>query len=229
VSAKRRVDQLLSSLGYCSRKQAQQWCDEERVVADGAPMRRASEKVDAAAVQVDGEALDFPDGLLLLMHKPVGVVCSHEPSEGRRVYDLLPPRLLLRDPRVVTVGRLDKDTSGVLLVTDRGALVQRFTSPKHKVEKVYEATVEGELSQDTVAAFARGIQLEGEDAPCAPAALRVVDAAHAEVTMTEGKYHQVRRMFAACGLYVTALHRSRFGEWTVEGLAPGEWRALPLD
>jgi len=228
VSAKRRVDQLLSSLGYCSRKQAQHWCDEERVVVEGRPVKRASEKVDAALVEVDGEALDFPDGVLLLMHKPTGVVCSHEPTEGKRVYDLLPPRLLLRDPKVVTIGRLDKDTSGALLITDQGPLVQRLTSPKHKVQKVYEATVEGALSQDTVDAFARGIQLEGEDAPCAPAALRLVDATHAEVTMTEGKYHQVRRMFAACGLHVTALHRARFGEWTVEGLAPGEWKELPL-
>lgn len=228
MSAKRRIDQLLSSLGYCSRKQAQHLCDEGRVTVGGEVADDASLKVEGARVAVDGEPLEFPDGLFVLLHKPVGVVCSHEVREGRRVYDLLPERWLLRDPKVVSIGRLDKDTSGALLLTDQGQLVQRFTSPKHKVEKVYEATVEGGLSQEAVDAFARGLQLEGEDVPCQPATLELVDPTHARVTVTEGKYHQVRRMFAACGVHVTALHRARFGAWTLDGLAPGEWKALPL-
>jgi 16S rRNA pseudouridine516 synthase len=123
------------------------------------------------------------------------------------------------------VGRLDKDTSGLLLLTDDGALVHRLTSPKHQVDKVYVATLDAEVTEGVVAAFAAGLMLD--DGPAAGALLRVRAPGVAEVTLTEGRYHQVRRMFAACGLQVTALHRERFGQWTLDGLAPGAWRALP--
>jgi 16S rRNA pseudouridine516 synthase len=218
MSATRRVDQLLSSLGYCSRKEARALCAQGRVTVDGLPVKDASARVVAARVALDGEPLDFPDGLFVMLHKPVGLVCSHDSREGARVYELLPEPWLRRDPKVNTVGRLDKETSGLILLTDVGALVQRLTSPKHHVDKVYEATLDA----------TPGILLDGEDEPTLPAKLEVLGDRRVQVTLSEGRYHQVRRMFAACGLHVEALKRTRFGEWSLGELPEGEWTALPL-
>ncbi len=224
----RRVDHLLSALGYGSRKQAQAMCDEERVTASGVVVTRANTRVDPATVQLDGEPLDFPLGLLVMLHKPVGMVCSHDDREGRLVYELLPPRWRLREPKVTTIGRLDKDTSGLLLLTDQGPLVHRLTSPKHHVPKVYRATLDAEPGPDLEGRFAAGLLLEGDDAPTLPARLQRVAPKVVEVTVEEGRYHQVRRMFGACGLHVEALHRLRFGEWSLGELPLGGWRALEL-
>jgi 16S rRNA pseudouridine516 synthase len=224
----RRVDQLLSSLGYCSRKEARALCAEGRVTVAGEPIDDASTRVVAADVRLDGEPLDFPDGLFVMLHKPVGLVCSHDTREGARVYELLPEPWLRRDPKVNTIGRLDKETSGLVLLTDVGPLVQRLTSPKHHVDKVYEATLDATPGPEVAAAFERGVRLEGEDEPTRPARLELLGERRAQVTLSEGRYHQVRRMFAACGLHVTALTRTRFGEWALGELPEGEWRALPL-
>lgn len=227
--SKRRLDQLLSAQGYCSRREVQGLCDEGRVKVGEREADDASERVEPSQVTVDGEPLEFPDALFVMVNKPVGYVCSHDDREGKRVYDLLPPRWLVREPKVVTIGRLDKDTSGVLLMTDVGPLVQRLTSPKHHVDKVYVAQLDGPVTDELVARFASGaLQLEGDDAPCLPAQVVSRGPTTAEVTMREGRYHQVRRMFAACGRHVHALHRERFGQWTLEGLAEGEYRALQL-
>lgn len=222
----RRVDQLLSSLGYCSRKEAQQWCDAGRVKLGDEVVDDAGRRVDPEQVRLDDAPLDFPGGLTVLFHKPVGLVCTHDSREGQRIYDVLPPRWLLRSPQVTSVGRLDKDTSGLLVITDDGPLVQRMTSPKHHVEKVYEATLDGEVTQAIIDGFARGVALRefAETVTTQPARLRVLPDGRAEVTVREGRYHQVRRMFAAHGLHVTALHRTRFGPWSLGALAPGEWR-----
>lgn len=225
----RRLDQLLANLGYCSRREAKAWLHAGRVTVRGVAADDPGDKADPADVRVDGEPLDHPDGLLLVLHKPLGLVCSHDEREGPRVYDLLPARWRARNPQVTSIGRLDKETSGLLLLTDQTALVHRLTSPKHKVPKVYVATVDRDLSADLIALFASGtLQLEGEKAPCAPATLRLRDARTAELTLTEGKYHQVRRMFAAVGATVLTLHRVRFGDLALDDLAPGTWRELPL-
>ncbi|MEW5743359.1 MAG: pseudouridine synthase [Myxococcota bacterium] len=224
----RRLDQLLSSLGYCSRKEARGLCADGRVTVDGVPVKDASQRVTPSKVMLDGEPLDFPDGLFVMMHKPVGLVCSHDSRDGARIYDVLPEPWLRRDPQVNTIGRLDKDTSGLILLTDVGALVQRLTSPKHHVDKVYEATLDATPDAGVIAAFAQGIQLEGEAGPTLPAELEVLGERLAQVTLREGKYHQVRRMFAACGLHVAALKRTRFGDWALGELGEGEWRPLPL-
>lgn len=222
----RRVDQLLSSLGYCSRREAQACCDEGRVTGPGGEViSRASERYDSTQVCLDGEPLEFPEGLYVVLHKPVGFVCSHDPRDGRLVYELLPPRWRARDPVVTTAGRLDKDTSGALLVTDDGPLVHRLTSPKFGVEKVYLATLDGPVTPELSAAFAAGVVLA--DGKTAPAQLRARGPHEAEVTVHEGRYHQVRRMFVACGREVLSLHRERFGPWTLDGLEPGTWRAVP--
>jgi 16S rRNA pseudouridine516 synthase len=179
---------------------------------------------------VDGESLDHPDGILLLLHKPVGLVCSHDGREGPDIYSLLPDRWRHRNPPVTSIGRLDKDTSGLLLLTDLSPLVHRLTSPKHKVPKIYRAILDRDLALGLDAVFASGtLQLAGEDTPCAPAVLKVISPREAELTLTEGRYHQVRRMFAATGSTVVTLHRTRFGPLELGDLPAGQWRELPRD
>ncbi len=225
----RRLDQLLANLGYCSRREARDWVRAGRVSVRGKVADDFGAKVAAGEVLIDGEPPDHPDGLLLLVHKPVGLVCSHDEREGPNVYSLLPARWRQRNPQVTSIGRLDKDTSGLLLLTDQSELVHRLTSPKHKVPKVYRATLDADLPAGLAELFAAGtLVLKGEDEPCAPAQLRVLGPREAELTLTEGKYHQVRRMFASQGCEVAALHRARFGHLDLGGLAPGQWRELPL-
>ena len=227
----RRLDQLLANLGYCSRSEARDWVKSGAVTVRGEEADDFGARVNASDVLVDGEPLDHPDGLLLLLNKPLGLVCSHDGREGPSVYSLLPARWRRRNPGITSVGRLDKDTSGLLLLTDQAPLVHRLTSPKHKVPKIYHATVDRDLPAELVALFASGtLLLEDEEKPCAPAELRIVAPREAELTLTEGKYHQVRRMFAtAAGATVLTLHRDKFGDLTLGDLAPGTWRALPLD
>ncbi len=226
----RRLDQLLANLGYCSRREARAWIQAGRVTVRGAATDDFGAKADPADVRVDGEPLDHPGGLLLLLHKPVGLVCSHDEREGPNVYGLLPPRWRRRNPAVTSIGRLDKDTSGLLLLTDQSELVHRLTSPRHKVPKVYRATLDADLPAGTAALFASGtLLLNDEKKPCAPAALTILSPREAEVTLIEGRYHQVRRMFASQGSGVLTLHRTRFGPLDLSDLRTGQWRELPLD
>ena len=156
----------------------------------------------------------------------MGVTCSAK-DPGRIVNDLLPPRFRLRSPLLSTVGRLDRDTSGVLLLTDDGALLHRIVSPKSKLAKTYDVTLAEDLRDDAAAIFASGaLVLESDDTALAPATLERLGARNARVMLTEGRYHQVRRMFAAIGNHVVALHRGRVGGLTLGDLAPGQWRAL---
>ncbi len=226
----RRLDQLLANLGYCSRRDAREWIRSGRVTVDGQVETDFGAKADPAAVHLEGEPLDHPEGLLLLLHKPTGLVCSHDEREGPNVYSLLPPRWRARNPLVTSIGRLDKDTSGLLLLTDQSELVHRLTSPKHKVPKVYRATLATDLPAGLTALFAAGtLVLQDEKAPCAPAELRELGPREAELTLTEGRYHQVRRMFASQGCEVLTLHRPRFGPLNLSDLPAGQWRELPLD
>jgi 16S rRNA pseudouridine516 synthase len=225
----RRLDQLLANLGYCSRRGARALLAAGGVTVRGAVAGDPGLKVDPADVRVDGAPLDHPDGLLLLFHKPTGVVCSHDEREGPNIYSLLPERWRRRNPPVTSIGRLDKDTSGLLLLTDQSPLVHRLTSPKHKVPKVYRATVDRDLTPELVPRFASGtLLLEGEKTPCAPAELTIVSPREAELTLTEGRYHQVRRMFAATDSTVPTLHRAQFGDLELGDLSAGQWRELPL-
>ena len=226
----RRLDQLLANLGYCSRREARVWIQGGRVTVKGAVVADFGAKANPADVRIDGEPLDHPDGLLLLVNKPVGLVCSHDEREGPNVYSLLPPRWRQRNPGVTSIGRLDKDTSGLLLLTDQSELVHRLTSPKHKVPKVYRATLASDLPAGIGALFAGGtLLLKDEKAPCAPAELKILSPREAELTLTEGRYHQVRRMFASQGCEVLTLHRSRFGPLEPGDLPAGQWRELALD
>ena len=201
--------------------------DDQHARRDHQSRRRAP--AEKAATRVDGEPVEFPAGLLVMLHKPAGYVCTHDDREGPAIYDLLPPRWRQRNPAVTSVGRLDKDTTGVLLVTDLGELVQRWTSPKHKLPKVYDLTVNGDIPAALVEVFASGtLMLEGEEKACLPARLEIVSARQAKLELTEGRYHQVKRMFASARLEVTRLHRSRFGDIELQDLPEGQWRLLPL-
>lgn len=225
---KRRLDQWLANLGYCSRREARGFLHANEVTVAGRATDDPGLKAEGEAVRVGGEGLDHPEGLLLLLNKPLGLVCSHDEREGPRIYDLLPERWRKRNPQVTSVGRLDKETSGVILLTDRTELVHRLTSPKHKVPKLYRVEVDADLPEGLEAVFAAGtLQLEGEKGPCAPAEYCRVSARVAEVTLVEGKYHQVRRMFAvAAGVTVVSLDRVRFGRLEAGGLARGAYREV---
>lgn len=222
-----RIDRLLSTRGYCTRSQAPGFLRRHEVSEAGNPIERTDSKVDPAAVTIDGEPLD-PASVLVALNKPVGYVCSHR-DEGKLVYELLPERWPRRNPAVTTVGRLDKDTSGLLLLTDDGQIVHRLTSPRKHVPRVYVATLDRDLRGDEAETFASGrMMLEGEHKPLLPAELVAIDARTARVTLQEGRYHQVRRMFAAVGNHVTALRRESFGRLSLEDVAEGQWRDVQL-
>lgn len=216
----------IANLGYGSRKQVQWMFREGRITDAAGEVLYADDPLDHADVRIDGEPLDPPPGLLLMLNKPVGVTCSTK-DPGRVVYDLLPPRFRLRNPALSTVGRLDRDTSGLLLLTDDGQLLHRIISPKSRLPKVYRATLASDLRGDEGGIFANGsLLLDGETTPLLPAALDVLDARDARLTLHEGRYHQVRRMFAAVGNHVAALHRERVGGLMLGDLPEGQWRAL---
>ena len=226
----RRLDQILASLGYGSRREVRALIEAGHVTIAGAVETGPGTKASPHDVLIDGTPLEFPDGILIAFHKPAGCVCSHDSREGPRVYDSLPARWLARNPVPTTIGRLDKDTTGILLVTDDMPLVHRFASPKHKVEKVYEATLDAEPGKELIAAFGSGaLQLAGEKDPCAPASLVLKGGCDVELTLTEGRFHQVKRMFAHFGLTVVRLHRARFGHFDLAGIAPGAWRIVSLE
>lgn len=216
----------IANLGYGSRKQVQWLFREGRVTDAAGEVLYADDQVPPDAIRIDGEPLDPPPGLLLMLHKPVGVTCSTKDS-GRLVHDLLPARFRLRDPALSMVGRLDRDTSGLLLLTDDGQLLHRIISPKANLPKVYEATLARPLRGDEGVRFASGtLMLESETTPLKPATLDVIDEVHARLTLGEGRYHQARRMFAAVGNHVEALHRIRVGGLALGDLPAGEWRIL---
>ena len=225
----RRLDQLLSSLGYCSRREAMAFVKEGRVKLAGVVVKRSDQRVDSALITVDDQPLEAPEGLLAMLHKPVGYACTHSEGEGQTIYELLPSHWVDRNPAVTSVGRLDKETSGLLLVTDIGSLVHRYTSPKSDVEKVYVAEVDHDLDPTLIEVFAKGdLMLRSEDKPCLPARLEIVSSRTARLTITEGRYHQVRRMFASQGWQVEKLHRERFGPYELGSLPKGEWQMLEV-
>lgn len=243
-----RLDRLLANMGYGSRKEIQALVKAGRVVLDGMPLADAGQHVAISRdlserMTIAGVQLDPPPGLVLMMHKPLGVTCSHKEA-GPLVYHLLPIRWRARKPAISTVGRLDKETSGLLLMTDDGALLHRAIAPKSKIAKRYRARLARPLRGDEAEALASGtLLLEGETKPLLPVAMEI--AAEAEcggglveaegeaagpvviVTLMEGRYHQVRRMFAALGNHVSGLHRDRIGGLQLpDDLAAGEFRVL---
>jgi len=230
-----RVDKLLGSLGYGSRTEMARLGKAGGIVLDGVDLIDVSKRIPVtpdlvARMEIDGEPLDPPPGLVLMLNKPLGMTCSHK-EDGALVYDVLPGRWRRRDPAISTIGRLDKATTGLLLLSDDGDLIHRVISPKRHVAKVYRATLARPLDGTEGDLFAAGgLVLEGEDKPLAPAVLEMLGPTEARLTVTEGRYHMVRRMFAAAGNHVEALHRERIGALALpEDLAPGDWRLLTPD
>ncbi len=224
-----RTDALLSQFGYCSRREAVQWVKRGRVTFRGETVRNPSTKVEPHDVLVDGHPVPFVDGICIALNKPLGCTCSHR-EEGELVYDLLPAEWMQRGKTPSTVGRLDKDTSGLLLVTDDGAFIHALTSPRKHIPKLYQFTTSAPVPESAVALFASGtLMLEGETTPCLPAELVLTGDCCGELTLHEGRYHQVRRMLASVGAPVQTLHREGIGTLRLAdlNLAPGEW--CPID
>lgn len=221
-----RLVRLIANLGYGSRKEVAQMFRAGRVTdADGAVLY-ADDQVEAASIRIDGAPLDPGSGLVLMLHKPVGYTCSHR-DPGHLIYDLLPPRMARRRPHLSSVGRLDRDTSGLLLLTDDGALLHRVIAPTSQVRKLYVATLAQDLRGDEAAVFGSGtLLLDGETTPLAPAQFQAAGPRTVQVTLTEGRYHQVRRMFGALGNRVETLHRVAIGDLVLGELPPGNWRQL---
>lgn len=229
-----RLDRLLANLGYGSRREVADLVKRGQVVLNGQVLKDAGARIPVTSdlpqrMTIGGQPVDPPAPLTLVMHKPLGVVCSHR-EPGASVYELLPRRWRARMPVLSTIGRLDKDTSGLLLITDDGTFLHQVISPRSHVAKRYVATLDRPLRGDESDIFGAGtLMLEGEAQPLAPAILEPLGPTTAHLTITEGRYHQVRRMFAAVGNHVLALHRDRIGGL---GLPPdlpaGAWRLLSL-
>ena len=224
-----RLDKAAAMAGL-TRSQARKAIASGRVRVAGQAVTDPSMQVDPTQVSVDGAAVEPPRDIYLMIHKPAGVVTATEDRRLPTVLDLLPEALRMRKPG--PVGRLDRDVTGLVLMTTDGQLAHRLISPKWKAEKLYRARCEGRLTDGDVDAFASGLQLS--DFTAKPAGMSIIEAADdeslADVTLTEGKFHQVKRMFAAIGHPLIALERRRIGTVSLDpALAPGEWRMLTED
>lgn len=221
-----RLDKLLAGTGKWSRREVKALVRQGLVRVDGRLAASAEDKLDpaAAVVTVAGETISLCRFTYVMLHKPAGVLTATEDRKQPTVLDLLPPEL--RRIGLAPVGRLDKDTEGLLLLTNDGELAHRLLSPKYHVEKRYFARVDGELSATDAEAFARGMTL-GDGLECLPAGLELLPGHACIVTLREGKFHQVKRMLAARGTPVLYLKRLSMGPLTLDdSLAAGAYRLL---
>jgi 23S rRNA pseudouridine2605 synthase len=218
--AQMRLNAYLARAGVASRRKADELIKAGRVTVNGEPGQLNTFVRSRDRVEADGERVDLQPLAYVLLHKPAGAVTTASDPQGRRtVVDLVE-----HDARVVPVGRLDADTTGVLLLTNDGELAHRLGHPRYEVEKVYEAEVEGEPDDDALRRLEQGVQLD--DGPAAPATARLLAPDKVELVIHEGRKHQVKRMLAAVGHPVTRLHRSRYAGLTLKGLGPGDSREL---
>lgn len=226
---KERLDKFLSSQTALSRKEAQKAIKEKRVLLNGTVARAADTKVDTESdtVSLDGQPLTYQQYVYYMMDKPEGVVSATKDREERTALDLLPPEL--RRDGLFPAGRLDKDTTGLLLITDDGDLAHRMLSPKKHVKKRYIATLDREPDDSIASAFEAGIVL-GDGTVCKSGQAEALGDRRVAAVISEGKYHQVKRMFAALGYHVEALRRVQIGGLALdEGLKPGEVRVLTAE
>ena len=223
----KRVDAHLSSLGYCTRSEAKRFLRMNEVCVNDTRVFDVRIKAYHDDIKVNKEALDA-ETITILLNKPAGVICSHN-EEGTLIYSLIPSRWNNRNPKMSTIGRLDIDTTGAIILTDDGALNHRLTSPKNDVTKIYEVTLAQPLRGDEAEIFASGeLMLNGETKPLQPAKLEVINPKLARLEICEGKYHQVKRMFASTGNKVMNLHRLNFAGFEVDDLKEGEYKFLKL-
>jgi len=218
-----RLNAYLARAGVASRRKADELIKAGRVTVNGEPGQLNTFVEARDVVELDGERLAPQKLAYVLLYKPAGVVTTASDPQGRPTV----VELVEHDSRVVPVGRLDADTTGALLLTNDGDLAHRLAHPRYEVEKVYEAEVEGEPSDEALAKLAEGVELD--DGPTAPAQVRRLDPSRVELSIHEGRKHQVKRMLEAVGHPVRRLHRSRYAGLTVEGLEAGRWRELSED
>ena len=224
-----RLDKIISATGKKSRREVKLLVKQGRILVDGVPASAPEMKVDPAVSEIllDGENIGYQRFTYIMLHKPAGVLSAVEDKRQKTVLDLLPEELQRRN--LSPVGRLDKDTEGLLLLTNDGELTHRLLSPRHHVDKVYYARVDGRLEEADCAAFAAGITL-GDGLECMPAGLEILSDSEALVTLQEGKFHQVKRMLAFCGKPVVYLKRLSMGPLRLdESLQPGDFRHLTED
>jgi len=222
-----RLDKYLTLCGLGSRSDVKKILAAGGIEIDGVPARRPETNVDESrCVTWDGQILEYRPYIVIALNKPAGYLTATRDRRARTVLDLLPDELRRRD--LSPAGRLDKDTTGLLLLTDRGDLVHRLIAPKHEIRKIYLAELDRPADDDDVEAFARGLWLG--DFTALPAALEILPDREARVTVQEGKYHQVKRMFEARGKTVLSLHREAVGPIPLPPeLSPGEWRYLTVE
>jgi len=221
-----RLDKVISATGKKSRREVKLLVKQGRILVDGVPASAPEMKVDplVSEILLDGENIGYQRFTYIMLHKPAGVLSAVEDKRQKTVLDLLPEELQRRG--LSPVGRLDKDTEGLLLLTNDGELTHQLLSPRRHVDKVYYARVDGRLEQADCAAFAAGITL-GDGLACMPAGLKILSANEALVTLQEGKFHQVKRMLAARGKPVIYLKRLSMGPLRLdESLQPGQFRHL---
>jgi 23S rRNA pseudouridine2605 synthase len=215
-----RLNAFLARAGVSSRRKADELIKAGRVLVNGEPGQLNTFVAARDRVEVDGRVVGLQPLTYVLLHKPAGVVTTASDPQGRPTV----VELVGHEVRVVPVGRLDADTTGALLLTNDGDLAHRLSHPRYEVEKVYEAEVEGEPSDEALLRLAEGVELE--DGLTAPARVRRLGPSLVELSIHEGRNRQVRRMLDALGYPVRRLRRSRYAGLTLDGLEPGEWREL---
>lgn len=229
---KQRLDKIIASTGKWSRREVKSLVRQGLVLVDGKPARAAEEKADPETVEimVNGETLAYRRYTWIMLNKPAGYLSATEDGRGKTVLDLLPQEL--RRQGLFPVGRLDKDTEGLLLLTNEGGLAHDLLSPRHHVDKVYYAKVAGHLTEEDCQAFASGMTLE-DGLVCQPAGLEILSAgeeSEAHVTLREGKFHQVKRMLAQRGKPVLYLERVQMGNLLLDpALSRGDFRFLTAE
>lgn len=223
-----RLDQFVSQAAAIPRAEAQKVIRRGLVQVDGKKITKTATHIDPESeVMLDDECITLPGNIYIMLHKPAGVVSATEDPSHRTVLDLIdhPHRQALH-----VVGRLDKDTTGLLLITNDGEWSHRLMSPKHHVPKTYLATLAEPLTELAAEQLRSGVQLHGEKGLTKSAEVEILPGQQVRITISEGKYHQVKRMFAAVGNRVEALHRERVGQWLLDPqLCAGEWKYLHLD
>jgi len=232
MSSKMRLDAILARLGYCSRSEAKRWINQGRCVYQGLELYDSSFKVCPEDLLIDNQPPEFPHGVCVAFNKPPGLTCSHDPREAPLIYEILPPRWPKRNPPVTSIGRLDKQTCGLLILTDDGKLVQKLTSPRHDVPKLYRFSCDVAVPAHAAELFAAGeLLLEGEKNPLKPAKFEQQHDRGGLLQLREGRYHQVRRMLAHLGCEVLELERLSIGGLRLADLdlQQGQWRSLQAE
>lgn len=226
-----QIQDILYTQGFGTRRVCAGLVQQGFVTVNGEPCDDSTADFDPTGLQftVQGKPWPYHEKAYLLLHKPAGTECSQKPSTWPSIYTLLPAPLRQRPQKgpvqgVQAVGRLDQDTTGLLLLTDDGAFIHRMSSPRHHVPKVYEVGTKHPLDDRQVGRLLAGVVLDDDPRPVRAAACEVVAPQHLRLTLTEGKYHQVKRMLAAVGNRVETLHRSQIGGLKLpDTLAPGQW------